>query len=73
MTIISSDHENEMQYFRNHLPCPRLLKMIRRIRLFNPPVKGTPNTDQYLHKQGVALCSTSPPPFLESLVDQNII
>ena len=30
MTIISSDHENEIQFFRNHLSCPRILKMIRR-------------------------------------------
>ena len=30
MTIISSDHKNVIQFFRNHLPCPRILKMIRR-------------------------------------------
>ena len=27
MTIISSDHRKEMQFFRNHLPCPWILKM----------------------------------------------
>ena len=32
MTIISSDHENEI-----HLPCLRILKMIRRNKWFNPP------------------------------------
>ena len=37
MTIISSDHQNEIQFIRNHLPCPWLLKMIRRNILFNPP------------------------------------
>ena len=29
MTIISSDHENEIQFFRYHIPCPRILKMIQ--------------------------------------------
>jgi hypothetical protein len=38
MTIISSDHENEIQFFRNHIPCPRILKLIRRNKWFNPPV-----------------------------------
>ena len=40
MTIISSDHENEIQFFRNHLPCPRILKMIRRNKWFNPLYRG---------------------------------
>ena len=35
MTIISLDHENEIQFFRNILPCPRILKMIQ------PPCEGT--------------------------------
>ena len=34
-----SDHENEIQFFRNHLLCPRILKMIRRNKLFNPPAQ----------------------------------
>ena len=34
MTIISSDHEKEIQFFRNQLPSPRILKMIAEI---NPP------------------------------------
>ena len=29
MTIIFSDHKNEIQFFRNHLPCHWILKMIR--------------------------------------------
>ena len=37
MTIISSGHKNEIQFFRNHLPCPWILKKIRRKKLFNPP------------------------------------
>ena len=37
MTIISSDHENEIQFFRNHIPCPRILKLICRNKWFNPP------------------------------------
>ena len=38
MTKISSDHENEIQFFRNHLPCPKILKIIRQNKCFNPPV-----------------------------------
>ena len=41
MTIISADHENEIQFFQNHLPSPRILKMIRQNKWFNPPVYGT--------------------------------
>ena len=37
MTIISSDHKNKIQFFRNHLLCPWILKMIRRNKLLNPP------------------------------------
>jgi len=37
MTIIS-DHKNEIQFFRNHLPCPWILKMIRQDKRFNLPV-----------------------------------
>jgi len=37
MTTISSDHKNEIQSFRNHLPCPWILKLIRRNKLFKPP------------------------------------
>ena len=37
MTIISSDHENEIEFFRNHLRCPRILKMNCRNKWFNPP------------------------------------
>ena len=36
--IISSDHKNAIQFFINHLPCPWIWKMIRRNKLFNPPV-----------------------------------
>ena len=34
MTIISSDHKNEIQFFKNDLPCPWILKMIRRKKWF---------------------------------------
>ena len=41
---------NEIQFFRNHLPCLRILKMIRRNKWFNPPdyrilkvIPGVPN------------------------------
>jgi len=37
MTIISSDHKNVIQFFKNHLPCPWILKIICRIKWFNPP------------------------------------
>ena len=37
MTIISSYHKSEIQFFRNHTPCPRILKLIRRNKWFNPP------------------------------------
>ena len=37
MTIISSDHDNEIQFFRNNLPCQLILKMIRFNKWFNPP------------------------------------
>ena len=37
MTTISSVHKNEIQFFRNHLPCPWILIMIRRNKWFNPP------------------------------------
>ena len=36
MTIICSDHKYEMQFFRNHLPCPWILKMIRRNKCSTP-------------------------------------
>ena len=36
MTIISSDQDNGIKFFRNYLPCPRMLKMIRRNKWFNP-------------------------------------
>ena len=39
VTIISSDNEKEIPFFRNHLPCPRILKTIRRNKWFNPPAK----------------------------------
>ena len=38
MTMISSYHKSEIQFFRNHIPCPRILKMICRNEWFNPPV-----------------------------------
>ena len=37
MTIVSSDHKNEIQCFRNHITCPWKLKMIHRNKKFNPP------------------------------------
>ena len=37
MTIISSYHENEIQFFRNHIHCSRILKLISRNKWFNPP------------------------------------
>ena len=40
MTIISSDHRNEIQYFRNHLTCPWILKIILRNKWFNPPAQS---------------------------------
>ena len=43
MTIISSDHTNEIQFFRNHLPCPWRLKKIRRNKWFNPPATRQQN------------------------------
>ena len=36
MTIISSDHENEIKIFRNHLPCPRILKWFAEINDSTP-------------------------------------
>ena len=39
MTIISSYHKIEIQFFRNHISCPRILKLIRRNKWFNPPAK----------------------------------
>ena len=30
ISIISSDHKIGIQFFRNHLPCPWLLKMVQR-------------------------------------------
>ena len=33
----SSDHKNEIQFFKNHLPCPWILKMIHWNKWFNPP------------------------------------
>ena len=47
MTIISSDHKNEIQFVRNHLPCPCILKMIRRNKLNS--------TLLVLHKKGSVL------------------
>ena len=29
-TKVASGNKTEMQVFRNHLPCPRILKLIRR-------------------------------------------
>ena len=40
MTIISSYHKSEIQFFRNHIPFPRILKLIRRNKLSNPPDDG---------------------------------
>ena len=37
MTIISSYHKSEIQFFRNHIPCPKIMKLIRRNKWFNPP------------------------------------
>ena len=37
MTIISSEHKNKIQFFRNILPCPWILKMVRRNKRFNSP------------------------------------
>ena len=39
MTIISSNHQIKFAFFRNHLP--RILKMICRNKIFNPPVLST--------------------------------
>ena len=38
MAIISSYHKSEIPIFRNHIPCPRIQKLILRNKWFNPPV-----------------------------------
>ena len=40
MNIISSDHKNEIQFFRNHLLCPWILKLFAEINDSTPLIKG---------------------------------
>ena len=37
-TKVSSGDKTEMQVLRNHIPCPRILKLICQSKRFNPPV-----------------------------------
>ena len=37
-TKVASGNKTEIQVLRNHIPCPRILKLIRRNKRFNPPV-----------------------------------
>jgi hypothetical protein len=34
---VASGNKTEIQVFRNHIPCPRILKLIRRNKCINPP------------------------------------
>ena len=36
-TKVASGNKIEIQVLRNHIPCPRILKLIRRNKRFNPP------------------------------------
>ena len=36
-TKVASGNKTDIQVFRNHIPCPRILKLIRQNKWFNPP------------------------------------